>query len=410
MQGFAALGQLIGVRLLTEILPPAVFGEFSLWLGVILLAAVGLANPTMQAMFRYYPEYALQGKGSIVMVVARQQIFKLIKWTTPAFVAGVYLAVAFKWTDLIILVLLAALVIVEIIRLQYVTMLNAKRYHRLSGIWAIAEAWGRPIVAWVLVGILGVSIVSVLVGFLLASMIVLVIVWRFIPHEKNVYFSTSEEHNLAHRFWRYSLPLLPLGIIGWIAGMGDRYMIGLLLSPADVGLYVAIYGLASRPMLIFGTIIESTIRPVYLCALVEGNHHQALNYLKKWMLLIVSGSFLAIVLAWVSHQWLANILLGDQYRSVSYLLPWIVGGYALLNVSYIANRVCYANEATKSIFFIELSGAIVAVVAGFIFIKWDGLRGAAAAIPFYYGVQLILAFYLARDWLKKSRNSVVEQP
>ena len=77
LQGLAVLGQLTGVRLLTEILPPAVFGEFSLWLGIVALAAAGLVNPTMQAMLRYYPEYALQGNGGLVKTVAREQLAKI---------------------------------------------------------------------------------------------------------------------------------------------------------------------------------------------------------------------------------------------------------------------------------------------------------------------------------------------
>jgi O-antigen/teichoic acid export membrane protein len=400
LQGFAALGQLVGVRLLTEILPPAVFGEFSLWLGVIVLAATGLANPTMQAMLRYYPEYALNGRGAIVMAVVSQQLLKLIKWTIPVFIIGATVALFFKWTGLITLGLLSALVAVEVVRMKYTTLLNSERHHRLSGIWAVAEAWGRPILAWAMVSMLGISIEIILVGFLLVSVCVFVGVRKFIVLQKNSTFSALEEADLAHRFWTYSLPLLPLGLVGWVSGMADRYMIGILLSPADVGLYVAIYGLASRPMLMFGAIIESVIRPVYLSALIEGDNNKANGYLKRWMLLIVLGSLLAIMLALVGHQWLADILLGAQYRSVSFLLPWIIGGYALLIISYIANRICYANGATKSIFIIEVTGAVIAIIVGFVFIKWGGLKGAAVAIPFYYGVQLAVAFQLARSWLK----------
>ncbi len=409
LQGLAVLGQLAGIRLLTEIVPPAVFGEFSLWLGIVALAAAGLANPTMQAMLRYYPEYALQGNGGLVKTVAREQLTKLITWTLPAFLAGAIAALMFGWANMTVLGLLIALVAVEIARMQNTALLNAARAHRAYGIWVVAEAWGRPFLAWTLVKLMGVSLTLVLAGFLLASLCVWAAMRRFVPHDRTVHIAITEQSALVDRFWKYSLPLLPLGLLGWVSGMADRYMIGALLSPADVGLYVAIYGLASRPMLMFGGIVETTIRPAYQSALVEGDNRRAHNYLRKWMLLIVLGSIMAIAFTWAGHPWLAHILLGERYRSVSYLLPWIVGGYALLILSHVANRVCYANEATRSILLIESTGALLAIVFGFICIEWAGLKGAAVAISLYYGVQLIMSFRLAWHWLPVTRLSAIER-
>ena len=409
LQGLAVLGQLAGIRLLTEILPPAVFGEFSLWLGIVALAAAGLANPTMQAMLRYYPEYALQGNGGLVKTVAREQLVKLITWTLPAFLAGAIAALMFGWANMTVLGLLIALVAVEIARMQNTALLNAARAHRAYGIWVVAEAWGRPFLAWTLVKLMGVSSTLVLAGFLLASLCVWAAMRRFVPHDRTVHIAITEQSALVDRFWKYSLPLLPLGLLGWVSGMADRYMIGALLSPADVGLYVAIYGLASRPMLMFGGIVETTIRPAYQSALVEGDNRRAHNYLRKWVLLIVLGSLMAIALAWVGHAWLAHILLGEQYRSVSYLLPWIVGGYALYLQYQVVGRVCYAHGATLSILMIEGIGALLAIILGFICIRQAGLWGAALAVSFYYGAQFVGGLLLSRKWLSYESSEMRER-
>jgi O-antigen/teichoic acid export membrane protein len=400
LQGLAVLGQLAGVRLLTEILPPAVFGELSLWLGIVALAAAGMANPTMQAMLRYYPEYALQGNGGLVKTVAREQLLKITAWTLPAFLAGATAALLSGWVNIIVLGLWAALVAVEIARMQNTAVLNAARAHRAYGIWAVAEAWGRPVLAWTLVKLMGVSLTVVLAGFLLASLCVWAAMRRSVPRDRTVPIDLTEHSALVGRFWKYSLPLLPLGLLGWVSGMADRYMIGALLSPADVGLYVAIYGLASRPMLMFGGIVENTIRPAYQSALAEEDNRRAHNYLRKWALLIALGSLMAIALAWVGHSWLAHILLGQQYRGVSYLLPWIVGGYALLALSDISTRVCYAHGATDRVLLIVLVGSISALIIGYSSIRAFGLSGAAMAVPLYYGAQLVISFSVSRGYLR----------
>jgi len=399
LQGAAAMGHLAGIRLLTEILPPSVFGEFSLWLGVVALVASGLANPTMQALLRYYPEYAVRGEGNRVKTAARQQLAKLAVWTSPAFVVSVMAALLFGWADMATVSLLVALLTIDIARMQGSALLNAVRAHRTYGIWAVAEAWGRPILAWMLVSVAGISATLVLAGYFLASFCTWAAMRQFVPHDKEASTRTSEHSVLLDKFWRYTLPLLPLGMLGWISGMADRYMIGALLSPAEVGLYVAIYGLASRPMLMLSGIVETTIRPVYQSALAEGDTRRALYYLRKWALMTALGSAAAIALAWVGHAWLAKVLLGESYRSASYLMPWIVGGYALCLQYYVLARVCYAHGATQRILFMEILGALLAIFVGYFCIKQAGLWGAALAVPVYFGAQFVAGLVLSRKWL-----------
>lgn len=404
LQALAALGQLAGIRLLTQILSPRIFGEFSLLLGIVALIAAGIANPTMQAMLRYYPEYRLDGKGELVKTVALRQLVKLLIWASPVVLVGMVTTLIFGWIGATEIGLLVCLVVVEILRLQSNALLNASSAHRAYGVWAVADAWGRPLLAWLLVSVMGTSLVVILAGYLFASLCTWLIMKRFVPSEEREITPLSEQSALARRFWKYTLPLLPLGILGWVSGMADRFMIGAFLSPADVGLYVAIYGLASRPMLMFGSIVENIIRPAYQTSLVRGEMRTAHGYLIKWVVLILLGSTVAFVLACFGHHWLAYILLGKNYRTVSFLLPWLMGGYALLILSHIANTVCYANEATRNVLFIEASSAILAVAFGYLCIKIGGLKGAAQAVPLYYGVQLIVSFLFARNWLLNGRR------
>jgi O-antigen/teichoic acid export membrane protein len=399
LQVTATLGQLAGIRLLTEVLPPTVFGEFSLWLGIVTFVASGLANPTMQGLLRYYPEYAKRSEGGQVKTAARKQLVKLMVWFLPVFVVGLIAAFKLGWADMTIVILLVALVVVEIARMQGSALLNVVRAHRAYGLWAVAEAWGRPVMAWALVSLAGLSVTLVLAGYLLASVCTWTVMRRLVPRDRETSIQDIEQSRLADRLWRYTLPLLPLGVLGWLSGMADRYMIGALLSPAEVGLYVAIYGLASRPMLMFGGVVENTIRPVYQSAILEGEFNHATSYLFRWTLAIALGSAIAITLAWACHTWLARLLLGDGYRNVSYLMPWIVGGYALCLQSQVMSRVCYAHGATQKVLQIEGLGAILAISIGYLCISQAGVWGAALAVPIYFGVQLVAGLMLSHKWL-----------
>ena len=402
LQTLAALGQLAGIRLLTGILPPSVFGQFSLLIGIVALISAAIANPTMQAMLRYYPEYALQGQGALVKMVGTRQLVKLMLWTLPLGIVGIVTSLAYGWSNVTEIFFLIGLIVVEIVRMQSVALLNANSAHRLYGIWAVTEAWGRPLLAWALMTFMGIHLAFILASYLLASLGTWIVMRRYIPSQKKGAVPLAQKSILTARFWHYTLPLLPLGLLGWVSGMADRFMIGVLLSPADVGLYVAIYGLASRPMLMFGSIIENLIRPLYQSAVSENDTSSAKIHLYQWMAFIILGSSIALVLALTCHHWLAEMMLGKNYRNASNLLPWLVAGYGLLILSHVANRICYAHGATRRIFLIETCGAFLAVALGFPLIKWNGLMGAAQAVLLYYGAQFVISWLLARPWWPKS--------
>jgi O-antigen/teichoic acid export membrane protein len=198
---------------------------------------------------------------------------------------------------------------------------------------------------------------------------------------------------------------LPLGLLGWISGMSDRYMIGALLSTSDVGLYAAAYSLASRPMLMLGSIIETTLRPLYQIVLIKGDVQQAGRYLRIWLRLVLLGCTAAMLVTWVGHELIAEWLLDEKYRDVSSMMPWIVGGYSLLLISNVAIRICYANEDTRNIFVIETISTLLAMVISYVFILEVGIWGAAMALPLNYGAKMMLSFWYARPWLA-SANTV----
>ena len=151
LQGVAAVGQLAGVRLLTEVLPPTVFGQVMLLIGAVALVASAMANPTMQGLLRFYPEYALTGQGQAVREGANSQLLKFFAWSAPLWVAAGIGAVLAGWLESADLFLLGALACLDVIRMRDTALLNAHRAHRQFGIWAVMEAWSRPLLAFALV-------------------------------------------------------------------------------------------------------------------------------------------------------------------------------------------------------------------------------------------------------------------
>jgi O-antigen/teichoic acid export membrane protein len=183
--------------------------------------------------------------------------------------------------------------------------------------------------------------------------------------------------------------------------MADRYMIGGILSVSDVGTYVAVYGLASRPMLMLSSITETAIRPAYYSA-IGRESPASKKYLSAWFLISAASGLSVCLLFAYFHQYLSYLLLGPAFYEGSYLAPWIAAGYGLSALIHITTRICYAYDATRSVLITETAGAFLAVAIGFPLIYSFGLRGAAMAVPVYFGILLVLSGYLARQSIRNS--------
>jgi O-antigen/teichoic acid export membrane protein len=394
-QMLAALGTLAGVRLLTEFMTPADFGEMSLWLGAVALFTATLANPTMQALLRFYPEYAQSGQDNAARKVARHQIEKLLLWSLPLILMLVWLAFAKGWTSLTLLLLFALVLCVDIARMQNMAVLSASRNQKAYGMWLAAEAWLRPAFAVFAMYFWGVSLVSILAGYFVASLI-LWLAFRTIAPSAAANAEAADLESISKRFWHYSWPLLPLGLVGWLSGVGDRYIIGGILGIADVGLYAAVYGLASKPVLMIGAIVETTLRPVYQQAVVSGDEVLQKKCLQKWLGMLMLCSGIGLTLAFLMHEWLANTFLGPAFRSGSTLIPWLVLAHILLVLAQRNGRILYAHSKTSDLAKVETIPVIFALFFSWVLAGRFGLIGAVSAVIIGFGLQLLMSHAFSR--------------
>ena len=67
----AAMGVLVGVRLLTEFVPPEIYGVISLMLGIMTLGYNLFCFPTLQAVIRFYPDVVQAGSVGILRKTVR---------------------------------------------------------------------------------------------------------------------------------------------------------------------------------------------------------------------------------------------------------------------------------------------------------------------------------------------------
>ena len=400
----AAIGTLVGIRLLTEIAAPSTFGMVSLALGIAALGLNTASTPFTQAALHLYPQLESDGRLIDLRNALAHTYWRAGRVVGLVVAVGSAVLVTSDQVSWVLCALVTLLLAVDIMRSVSITFLNAARRHARFSAWLAAEATIRPIAGvWAVIQF-GDSAETLLAAYLVSSVLLL---WAFSNSSRahlGIPPSTlPSTEALQGRIWKYALPLIPLGAIGWINGLGDRYLIGGMLGVAEAGIYAAAYGLVSRPFLMLGQTVELTIRPIYQAQVaLEPSSDAAKRLLAAWVIVVMSvGSLGAATIAFWSDE-LSSLLLGREYRSGAALMPWIAFGYVLLVTSYAFERVCLAHGRSGWIPLIQGSAGAVGLVATVVGILGWGLKGAAVAVPVYFGAQLLLSMFAAKRAYKDS--------
>lgn len=397
-QASAALGTLFGIRLLTEFIPPDVFGAVTLISGIVALGVGTFCTPVLQATLRLYPELAPNNG----VVALRKNALLLLRrrgaWCYLVMLASWPIYSYFNQASVAIALLVAVMLASDAARALESTLLNAARRQRPFALISISEAWGRPLAAIACVGMLGPSIQSVLGGYIAASLATLVAYYALAKPEgvSEPKVNPSEIPGLQERITVYCMPLIPLGVIGWVSGLGDRYLIGGMLGLENVGIYSAVYGLISRPFLLLGNAVELIFRPLYNQTVITRGPVEAQKTLRLWLCVVFCLGGIGCLIFMVFQNAIVGILVAEEYRTGAVLIPWIAVGYLLLILSYVVEKICYAYGTTQLVLVTQVCGAIASLLIAFVAIHYWGLIGAAIAVPMYFGLQLSISLVAAR--------------
>lgn len=406
-QLFAAIGTLVGLRMLTEYVPPTIYGSITLFLAVGNLALGTLFTPIMQAAIKFYAQYHRGDSASNFRYTTYKILLKRLLILFPILMCAWPILEHFEIVALDEYLLLILIFMLDGFRTFESVLLNAARRQKVYALISVMEAWAKPFTAILVIISFGASIRSVLLGYIYVTSLIMLFFYLLVkPVGKIPGVRPKLDKSLRSEIIRYSLPLLPLATVGWLSGVGDRYIIAGKLGMEDVGIYAAVYGLLNRPFMMLAGTIELTLRPIYNQAIAEKQHHKAHNLLIKWLLIVFVSGFLGWALITVFKEFWISLLLAKTYQTGVELMPWIAGGSVLLILSHVFEKVCYGYGRTGFILIIQTIGCIIGLTAAYIGVSYWGVMGVAIAVPVYFGIQLLISIFAAHF----ARKSAINQP
>jgi len=406
-QATAAAGVLVGFRLLTETLPPAVFGTVSLLTALATFARALGGFPVLQAALRHHPESAGAGRPHLFAAALRPELTRAALVTVGIALAAGLLGRLFFHASWPPFLLLAVFLAADLVRNLFHDLLNAGRRHAAYAAWAAAESWLRPLLGVLGALTFGATPAAVMTGYAVAAVVLATPMALSSQLRADLREpgppADGEDDLLRRSMRRFALPLIPLALFGWATSVGDRFLVAGAQGAAAVGLYTAAYGLVNAPFATAQIALELALRPAYFQAVSAGDRAHERRLLGAWVGLSLAVGAFGVAAFLLLRAPLASIALGRAYRGAASLMPAIAVGLALWLVAAALERVCYAHKRTGGVLAAEGAGAVAFLLAAPPLILRRGAAGAALAVPVYFGVQLVAALLAARTAVKGAR-------
>jgi len=402
-QAMAMLGLLVGVRLLTELLGPAAYGELALGMTAATLANQIMFGPLGGGVIRFYAPAVEQGDwGSYLSAVRR------LAWSATAVivlmmivgVVGLQVAGRTEWIAIAITALIFAALS------GYNSILsgiqNAARQRSIVALHQGMESWARFLIAVGFMLWFGASSTVAMAGYAVAALIVLgsqYIFFRKITSNSGSSI-TGKEQRWRKQIWQFSWPISIFGIFTWLQLVSDRWALGHFSTIQEVGLYAVLFQLGYYPMSIASGMVMQLLVPIVYQRAGDASDSRRnadvknLNWRITWMILGMTGVVFLIAIAF--HIQIFRLFVAKEYMSVSYLLPWmfLAGGIFAAAQTIALNLM--SQLKTHAMMTAKITTALLGVALNCAGAYWFGTLGIVIA-----SIIFSVLFFAWMAWLSE---------
>jgi len=323
------LGGLALVRVLTEYLSPAQYGELALALTVAGLVNQLVMGGLVAGIARYYAVAVEAGDvrgylrdarwlmGLATAVVGALAVLGLVG------LAGLE---RLAWTGLAGMVALFAVISGLASALSGIQ--SAARQRALCAFHSGGEAWLRIVIVVGLLHVLGISSTVVLLGYAVSTLAVGVSQLFFVRRLAGECALPPGARPWAPRIWAYSWPFSIFGLFTWLHQASDRWALQSFGSADEVGLYAVLFQLGYAPMGVAMGMAMHLLAPILYQTAGQATDARRNSEVHRMAWRSVLGCLgltaIAVVAALVLHRPVFAWLVATEYRALSHLLPWML--------------------------------------------------------------------------------------
>ncbi len=201
----------------------------------------------------------------------------------------------------------------------------------------------------------------------------------------------------AHKMLRFGMPLIFVGVFGFVSTYIDRLILNHYVSLSKVGLYTLAYQLGMVTNIILIAPLKRVWGPMFLSVKDHDNFGEFCA--KAFSYILCIAGFIFLVIALLSRELLLVMAEPEYWASYS-VIPIIALTYAIWSTRSIIEVGVFLKRKTTLIAYYTCIGAFVKVVLSFILIPRYEMAGAAWATLISFMVTLTIDFLYNRRLFK----------
>ena len=401
-QLLAVVGTFASVRVLTELIPPGVYGELALGLTATVLVNQTVFGPLTNAAMRFHA--AAVEKGSVpAFLGATWRLTRLgIAVTAALFVTAAIGLVVLGYATLSLLLLaVLAYTVTTGISSILTGIQNAARQRAVVALHQSLDPWVKVLITGALLVTFGVSSSMAMLGFAVAAALVLgsqyLFYRRLVGRSQQ---TASVEETWSREIRRYAWPFVTWGVFTWSQLASDRWAIEWFGSREDVGRFGVLYQFGYAPIQLATGIVVQFIAPILFQRAgdaIDPERNNDISRMSRTLTAIVLGlTGLAFVFSLVLHGPLFRIFVASDYAGISYLLPWVVLAGGIFAAAQTVSLKLMSQLRANAMITAKISTALLGIALNLIGARLYGTAGVVAASIVFSLACLVWMLALAR--------------
>lgn len=397
----SVFGALVLVRVLTEHLNPAQYGQLALGLTVAGLVNQVVMGGVCNGFSRFYSIAAEKEDLGGYWRASR----RLILYATLAvLVIGLALMGGLLFLGYTQWMALAAAALVLSLVDGYNSAIsgiqNAARQRAVVACHGGLNAWLRILLALGVLLWLGNSSTAVLIGYALSSLLVMgsqtVFLRRLVSRQGA---PGGGDRQWVRQIWSYSWPFSAWGIFTWIQQSSDRWALDAFTTMRDVGLYAVLFQLGYTPIAMATGLAMSFLGPILYQRSGNASDHarNAVVHRLAWRITLfcMALTLVAFMLALNLHEWIFRLLVATEYRGASHLLPWMVLAGGIFAAGQMLALKMMSELKSKAMLWAKIGTAILGVLCNVYGASVAGVAGIVMAGVAFSAVYFLWIFLLS---------------